>query len=488
MNTALNGRIDTLQAETTERLTEVRVQIEEVVARLDRLGEDVTAIQDRIDPLVRGYYRVTLETERTDYATGELAEIAARVTDLEGNPLDLSVAANRPWVDFLTVWGQLKAVAGFQSRSGEGDRTISVQVNGEGTARVTLRAEHVEGFSDEAEEEVANALTARVSGQRTVAQMVLESNTPQEAKTGGAFRVLTGEYDRTDAVSVRSYVDSYYVQYGTKLTGRILPALTHRWRDYRSTVVAFAKADSDPRTPDQSRGTASIQVTFRDWIGPWIVLDYLAETAEITRNYRDRITGRITQNYGESLDFIKEEVEGIVRNKGLVGKQRDYQSLRDAMDQVNVSNPPPFMNTLVRSVKGAINTQQTVSAAQVMTVGLPAEEVAFQAITETSARADVSAAQVGGQIGAVEQQLAQVRQSVNAFTSQISNLQGSVGSLGGRLDALAAEGGEIQRIQSSVNAVSQLVGAFQAVNPTELQTKLARIEDLDFRVARIEGR
>lgn len=278
INTSLRGRIDELASNVDARIT----GIEE---RIGPLESEVIALREQITPFLGQFYRVTLETTKRNYAIGELAEVTARVTDLQGNPI-----ASRPWVDFVTVWGQLKPARDFDDRSGAGGHTISVRTDPEGVAKVMLRSEYVEGITHAEEDDVSVALASTLPQSTvTIADSILNSRTPLEAKNTGAFRMLSVEYDRPDAMSVRKYVDTHFVRNPILNRPPFQPVFGQRWRDYRSTVLASVKDDSDPRTPDQSRGLTSIQVTFRDWIGPWIILDYVTEIGPLVQDFRNRL-------------------------------------------------------------------------------------------------------------------------------------------------------------------------------------------------------
>ncbi|GAK58623.1 hypothetical protein U27_05597 [Candidatus Vecturithrix granuli] len=477
----------------------VNNHIQDLKTEVNDLKEEFNAFRESLEPLLREYYRVTMETTKVNYAIGELAEITARITDLQGNPLDLTNVAQRPWIDFVVAWGQLKPVAGFESRGGVGDRTIAVQTNLQGIARVRLRSEHAEGFTDEAEDEVATFLTTKlVENSKSIVDIVLEAATPRDEKVKVAFRTLTAEYDRPDAINVRNYMDIYYRKDPTIVTGKIMPTFRSRWRDYRSTVMAFAKRDSDPRTPDQSRGISSIQITFRDWIFPWITLDYMEETASLVKNISDRFAPKVTKNFSESVTFIKSEVNDIVRDKGLIGKQRDYKVINAALDQLNVPQPPEFLNKLTKSIKNAVNIQQTLEIGQTTAFGAPGREVAFEVFTDTTVQADNNVAAVKSELIVLQQKMSEVEGTFGNINNKVSNLESninnkvsklesSVGSLGGRLDVTLAEGGEFQRIRADLSTVSRQVEILQGLDPSIVKTKLIEIDGLSNRLAKLEG-
>ena len=467
IQTTLTERIDSVETTLTQR-------VDSIDATLTQLQSDFNAFAAKINPLLGQYYRVTMETTKINYAIGERAEIVARVTDLLGNPLDLTNEADRPWIDFVATWGQLKPIGGVADsdfRGGVGDRTLSVRTDTQGVARALLRSEFAEGFTDEAEDEVAAALTTNIrtepnqpQASETIAEIILRSNTPIEAKNAGAFQTLTAEYDRADAVSVRSYVDAHYSRNTALITGKLTPTFIHRWRDYRSTVMAFATSDSDPRTPDQSRGVSSIQVTFRDWIGPWLSLDYFEETRPLVLNFRDRLTPKITGELGQSVLNVKSEVDEFVRDKGLVGKLRNYQVVHNALDEVTLPQPPVFLNTLARSIQDAVSIQQTLESVQA--ISAPNQTAAFEVFTNAAVQADTST---------LQQQIGEALQRFDDINGQVSNLGNAVSSLNGRLDASLAEGGTLQQLTSKIEMVRQQVEVLQNFDVIDVQNKLSEV-------------
>lgn len=474
----LVAALDALSAQVTSEFAAVRSEfaaaddelrglIEALDARVTTLETQLETLQTEVEPLLRQTYRVFLTTTKVNYALGELAELTAQVNDLQGNPV-----TDRPWVDFVATWGQLRPVRGFESRGGVGDRTISVRTNDQGIARVLVRAEHAEGFAEEDEDEVAVALTTRLRADNlSVAEHILQANTPLEARERGAFEILTTEYNRTDALLVRNYVDAYYLRNPTMSVGKITPDFVERfrsrWRDYRATVMAFAKTDSDPLTPDHSRGVNSIQITFRDWIGPWIFVDYFDRNRldVLVPGIREQIAPNIRDNLKLSVDLLKQDVINLVRNKGVLGKLQQYEVINRAIGQINVEQA--FLPQLVDSVQKAIGLQQTLEnfqAAPVGLIGAGAQDVAFDVFTDAATRADANVAGVTGEIENLKGQVGQFAGQFAQFDGRISALQGTVTNLG--VDQLKTDVSKLRNdilglgaesILSQVNVLKQSV-------------------------------
>jgi hypothetical protein len=208
---AIEAQFAALETRLGDRVTEIETdlaaagqRIEELSAKVDPLDGLATALRARLR-------RVDLAASRAIFAIGERAEITARVTDIEGRPLDLADAAARPWVDFVTVWGALKAAPGFTSRGGASSRTVTVQVNAEGQARVLLRAEHADAFAEEQEQEVAAVLSTSI-GSTNVASAFLDAPTPGSTELAAAYAVVSQAYERADTRVMQAYLDTYYVR------------------------------------------------------------------------------------------------------------------------------------------------------------------------------------------------------------------------------------------------------------------------------------
>jgi hypothetical protein len=467
-------------------------QIQELTDRVSTLTGDFGDFRESVEPLLGEYYRLTMKTTRTNYAIGELAEITAEVTDLRGNPLDLTNEADRPWIDFVVAsWGQLKPVAGFESLGGTGDRTISVRTDAQGIARVYLRSDHAEGFTNEDEIEVAVSLETRLPRtDKSIVETILAAATPMEAKEKGAFEILTAEYDRTDALRVRNYTDAYYSKNTALVADRVRPIFRHRWRDFRATVMAFARRDSDPVTPDQSRGVSSIQVTFRDWIEPWIILDYFVETDVLVEDFRDRLVPKITNDLEKSVDGIKDEVNEFVFDRGLIGKQRNYRVIRKALDEVVITQPLDFpLNDLTEPMRDAIGVQQSLESAQGAPIDFAGREVAFGAFTEAALRADTSTAKVKEEFTSLlQQEVGQVEQALQEEVSQVEQtLQARVRQEQQSFkDSLLAENGPIRSVEKTVTTFEGRVNTLQGLNVTEVTDRLALVKGLENRLARLE--
>jgi hypothetical protein len=251
-------------------------------------------------------------------------------------------------------------------------------------------------------------------------------------------------------------------------------------------VACFATVGADPHAADFTRGSGSIAVDFRDWIGPWYNLEYGVNTGALLTNYRDRLKPKITGNLNQTVELIKHEVDSITAGGGLLKQRRDYDVIGQALDQMNISQPPIFLNAVTESVKNAIELQQTVGIHAGATAAQ--QGVAFQVFTHAATRGDASVAGVNDSIDGVQKQVAQAQKNFSDVSKQVSTLQVNLTANGARLDAALAEGGIIQNVRADVNTVKAQVGTLQLLNlnPTEIKSRFDLVSSLENRVGMLE--
>lgn len=472
----INGRLDTIED-----------NVGSLTARVTTVEGEVAELREEIEPLLRDTYRITLSTVKVNFAMGELSEITARIRNLRGEVPE-PVDGERPWVDFVTTWGQLKAIPGFTSRAGVADRTISVQTNADGVARVRLAAEIIEDMTDDTEREFEAIVSRRVGAQnQTIADIVLEANTPADVQVAPAYQALTASYDAVNNIAIRNYADTYFSRNSAQLAGRLAPALVNqrreRWRDYHVTVLAFGKADADPRTPDPSRGTNAIQITFRDWLGPWILLDYFPRVADFVPAVVDRLRPTVSVDYRRSLDLMKDVVRNRFEPLGALGKAREFEVLRSAIDVLDVPQHE-FLPELKQSVRSAVSLQQTVQQSQNSVIGGGFEEAAFEAFANTAAKADSQVVDIGAQVRQLDSQVEAVQAQMQ---QQVAAVQQTVSSLDGRLEATLAEGGQFRQVQQRLEVVNDQVQALRGLgDPSDVNQAVQLIGAFDARIAMLE--
>lgn len=479
MGAALGTRID----ELTDRLVATTAELD---GRITVLEEGQAELRTVTGHLRDHHVLVTMETARTHYATGELAELTARVTDIAGAPLDLSDVAGRPWVAFVTAWGRLRPAPGTTALEGAEGRSVAVRVDGDGSARVRLQAELAEGLTAEDEDEVAGALTTGVGATAvSLAETFLSAATPVEAANRGAFALVTQQYEQESAPAIRRYTDQYYTKNTALISRTIRPIVTTRWRDHRATVMAFVQPDADPATPDASLGSSSLHVRFRDWIGPWIVLDYLdrVKTGELVASARDRLVPRVGSTFSGTVLGLQEEVEDFVRADGLLGRIRDYQVLSGALDTLSVDGAPAFLSQATRTLQQAVNLQQVVEPAQVA-AQTGVRKVGVEALAGTAVRSV-------GEVSALKGALDAVQADVGSLDSRMATVQQDVTGLDGKVEVAVSQ--TLGALDAKVETVRGQVSTIQAIYPEpvrekllDFHTKLLDVDDLKRRVGRLE--
>ena len=461
----LMGALDDLSTSVDTRFAAVDASLATLTTDVTTLTTDVTALQTdvaAIKTVLGDYFKVSLSTTRVSYATGEEAVIVAQLTDLHGQPVTFT-ADQRPWIDFVAVWGHLRAAAGFDSETGDssgGERAISVRTNTSGQAQALLRAEVGPELPLQTHLDVAATMTSTLASKATLAETILQAPTPIDAKNAGAFTALATEYDRPTATSMRSYVDTYYVKNSPAVIGKIAPPVVSPvWRDYASIVVAVARADADPTTPDQARGSGSIRVGFRDWIGPWLQFHYFDPIvlAPAISDIRTKLQPQFTADYFDSVSRLKNEVTTIVGpDRGLVGRIQDFQAIHGALDGITVNQPAALVQQVAQTMQQVVAFQQAFEPAQASTLSASDGKLGLDALTDPSVQASTD-------VGAVKTQVAGIQTKVDAVGAQVDAAHATLATLDGRVaeasSTLASVSSSVSSVSSQVNKVQQLYPA-----------------------------
>lgn len=435
---AIKGRVDDLEGE----LEQVRTETVALEAKVDKL-----------EPLLSNYV-VTLACDRINYASGEICELTVKVTDLLGAPLP----APFPWVDLVAAWGRLRQQPGVTTQPGAGDNALSVQVNAQGVARVQLRAEHSEGLSESEDLDVEAVMHLQVPGTgNNVAQAFLTAPTPSDPKSEAAFKLVHKEYERADAKGFRFYADAYYANTPTYTLYPPGKSAFNRWRDNRATVIALAKPDANPTTADGARGAASIQVNFRDWLGPWVD-DYVADDKELrddlAKDYDVVIHGT------NPLQKLREKVNPELDKRGLVGRKKYLAVAEKAMDGVNVGNDVKLQQVKDQATKG-IGAQRATE---------------IYASSQGGAVLDAHLEQ-GTALEVVAGNVAEVGKEVDKTRA----LQQNVNVLEGRMQASERVG---QQIQSGLTFINDNV---RAINPLDGDSLKGSVNKISAEIAALKA-
>lgn len=399
MLAAVEALVNGLQQSIEARLSPLEASVSDLNVRVTTLETKVADLEALAAVLRARFRRLSLTAGASVFAIGQRGLISATVANLDDAALQID-AALRPWVDFVTVWGTLSPAPGFVTRSGTGGRTMSVQVNTAGQASVLLQADHAAHFSEADHLEVESALSTRIQvgvQELSIGESILTNPTPASVDVKPAFRAITQAYGNTATRTMQRYLDSYYVQEPSRVAVQVGGFAPTRWTDYLATVLAFVKADDDPLSPDGAMASASIQVTFRDWVVHWIVDDFLPDFSDVVADYRNVLPGLIREDLHQSVQGVLGEVEDRVRTRGVLGGQRELGAVREAVRSLNVPNPPVFLGDALDAVASGIAAQQAVSFAQAVTPIAGSSSTA-RAIADSSARATGEATRVGTEL------------------------------------------------------------------------------------------
>jgi hypothetical protein len=450
----LSARIDTLDASiktVADSLTALGTKVDSVKSKTDTTADRVTFLYDL-------NYRLTLRTEGSRYAVGSPAVIMAQLTDLTGADLSFADASTRPWVDFITTWGKFSPATGYEgaSRGGVGDRSMSVQVDAGGLAKVHLIAEQIEDLSTEDQTQLTQVLAGKAGAlNKSIADCILDAPTPAEVRTAGVFGIISNHYD-TRTGGVRNFADLYYLKNSVRLTNRVDLIRPQSWKDYLSTIVAFVKQDIDPTTADTSKGASSTQVVFRDWTHAWINQGYFSDILDTKTSFHDRVVAKVGADSAVSSRLIKDEVASFVQDAGVLGRQRNFKAMREVFNTFSVPNPPAYVPALALAMRDAVSLQQSLDLSAAMAGGDGGLPIVFDTMTGTSVDAHAAADAVKS---ALEEKLSEIDRKVADTTSKMNRIDGDFAVVKGRIDTHEGQFTEMSNLNAKISNVQNQVKA-----------------------------
>lgn len=317
------------------------------------MNEDYNEFKDSIEPL-RDQYIVMLETTKENYNLGERAVLTATVRTLDGD-----IPPNQPWVDFITSWGKLKPFDGFTTRSGIDGHSISVRTDSSGVAKVRVSSEHQQEMSDEDEIQVEGFFNTVVQASGKTVKEILNDAPNASGETAiGAYNEMKNVYQRSSMQFMHRFADSYYVgmqaghwQAGINFGGN--------WKYYRSTVMAIAKEDGDPTTPDTKSAASAIQIAFKDWVGPWIDWYFEYDEPEIN-GIIDVLEPRVDPDVYVTLKGFKITLEDKVQSAaGVIHQNKILTAFGKAVEQIDIHVDPEVSNRVKETVQYGVGSQQS---------------------------------------------------------------------------------------------------------------------------------
>jgi hypothetical protein len=331
---ALTTDLAVLQTEVGTLEANTQAAIAALDARIDPL-EGLPALVQKLDaettPL-RQNYLLKVSTAQENYLVGQAAELVFTATTLDGKPLP----DPKPWLDVVATWGRLRAAPGFVVRENAEENALAVQFNNAGQVRLQLRSQFTKGMTQSTEGGFAGVLQAQAgSSGKTVMKVLQDSASPQDPEAQMAFRSISTMYQAN--ATVRGYADRYLEQY---TSGRVIGGLTQvrgEWQHYRATVMAFAKPDAVATSPDPTRGVATVQVSFREWIPNWS-RGHIEVFEEEERDWSRLVKENL--HLPDLVHRMVSELDKRASQRGMLDRIREMKALDKAANVINPGNDP----------------------------------------------------------------------------------------------------------------------------------------------------
>lgn len=458
-NTLVNAVIDNLTAtkaiqdlDLPKQINDLSINLTKAISDLKtELKTDLDKLKQQVAPLLANYV-VTMQASKDRYAEGQLAEITLKVTALDG-----TLVAPKPWVDFVCTWGTLYAATGFaSSNKGESGNSLSVQVNDQGVAKVLLGAPTglSMSVSELAPVQAVMMMTMGGGGQQSVADAILGAATPQDALAQQALALLNTEYDKPGISPWANYVNA--VQMSPGAAGAAQWGSTGTWKDHFATVLAFARPDGVPTSPDGARGAASIQLTFREVIST-------SNPGYVTPGKDDKFKKDVRDIFelalDNPLDKLDDRVKGDLKGKGYRYRVKYLNTAREVLHELASTTTKAEVVKVVKQAEAGVSMQLASESGG--WAGIP------QSAEQGTAMMQATFAQAA-ETKAVVQQVAQV-----AATAQTAKgLAEAVSLMEGRIQNTESLG---RNIQSSLLTINESVRNLKPLDETTLQTGVNRI-------------
>jgi hypothetical protein len=433
-----------------------------IISRLDAVEDDkldtetFTQYQATLDPLLL-QYTVTLETEDVSYLLGETATLTATARRLDGS----SVSA-RPWLDFIVSWGDIQAVPGFDTRPGAGGRSVSVRTNSDGVARVRIKAENLAWTSSAIDVEMQAFFATEINSQgetKVMRQAMMDASDSRDNFMAVMYSETTQRYD-SGSPAIRAITDRYYLDQH-KGSANNLIFRGGNWNDHRSTIAVFAKDDSNPETPDFGKGVSSIQINFRDWIGPWID-DYGPDIPHVDGPWVVAIPGLLEDlNFHPDIliDYFDDQITGL----GFLGKHKVMESMGGVIGRVDKSLINPGAGPLINVIDDAVKVQK----------GLDFVSYGDTAGTVRALAGMSQAVQQAAGTGAVKGQMKNVESQVDNISNQASTLETSYGVLNDRMNENSVQG---ESVMLALGSIDSKVGNINIVDADSVRGSVSAIK------------
>lgn len=438
---ALTTDLAVLQTELGTLETNMQAAVAALDARIDPL-EGLPALVQKIDaetaPL-RQNYLLKVSTAQENYLVGQVAELVFTATKLDGTPLP----DPKPWLDVVATWGRLRAAPGFVVRENAEENALAVQFNNAGQVRLQLRSQFTKGITASTEGSFSGVLQSQAgSSGKTVMKVLQEAASPQDPEAQMAFHSISTMYQGNS--TVRGFADRYLEQYtGGRLIGGLMQA-SGEWQHYRATVMAFAKPDSVATSPDPTRGVATVQINFREWIPNWSrghieVIE--EEEIDWSRLVKENL------HVPDLVHRMVSELDKRATQRGVLDRIRDMRALEKATSVINAGSDPAMQQGKAMMM-GAMQMQFATGT------------------TDTGVAAGY------GQQATVTQQVGQAAKAAQGTAQDAAGAKQAVAVLESRLLAAEKTGKEIS---AGLRALGDGINKIDVVQVADLGSRLQAI-------------
>ena len=438
----LQTAVDTLEASTEAAISALDARIDP----LETLPARVQQLDAETAPL-RQNYLLKVSTVQENYLVGQAAELVFTATTLDGRPLP----DPKPWLDVVATWGRLRAAPGFVVRENAEENALAVQFNNAGQVRLQLRSHFTKGLTPSAEGSFAGVLQAQAGGSgKTVMRVLQEAASPQDPEVQMAFRSVSTMYEAN--ATVRGYADRYIEQYtGGRVIGGILQTMGE-WQHYRATVMAFAKPDSVATSPDPTRGVATVQVNFREWIPNWS-RDHVDVFEQAELDWSRILNENL--HVPDLVHRMVSELDKRAGQRGVLGRIREMKALDKAATVINPGTDPARQNAKAMMM-GAMQMQFATGALDSgVAAGYGQQSTVTQQVGQTAKAAQNIAQDAAG----AKQAVAVLESRVLAAEKTGKEISAGLRALGDGINKIdvvqvADLGSRLQSINTSLNGLA----------------------------------
>ena len=427
-------------------------------AELDALRQQVASLS----AAVGGLRRVNLREVDGPRFLGQPVTLIASVADA----ISASPAPGEP-LTLTTTWGRLRWVEGPAAQEGT---SVSVRTDAMGSARVTLRPDTAEDLLPEQEAALAT----------TLASLDPAAQRPSDLVT--TLEEMVRLYRWEANPGFRGAVDVYVRDLGSGVLEAVnaWDAMA-AWRTIPVTVAAHAVSEGDPtgvdggRTGSTVRGAAMCTFAYLDWLTPWL-RTYDRELMS-DGSLRQRLQGlsALGNDPGRLLEVAFDHArESIAFEPGRLGALVAPRAARAAMRG--------FVDDGISELPIGSRAQLVPAASAVSDAVGEGAVAAAGAITQS--RADLgrqigaSVTAVDASVLAVREDLGGIRTQLAATSQEIEGFRGQIGEIDAIRSQVATNAQDLAAIRSSVDAstsqIRDMQTRVQALN-TDVTTRIGAI-------------